>query len=235
MSGLDLIKKTELILEKKGFKQINAKVCLCLDESGSMSDMFYSGMVSNTVDRALAVGYKFDDDGEIDVWSFSNKHVKRDPANQDQYGSYLKHKMLGGSTVYHKVLRSIAEDYYGSTSSSQVVEKASFFGKFFGKQDTVKTVVVEKDPSDLPAFVMFITDGAPDSSSEAIRGVAQVLKEYPKMFVQFIGIGYSNFDVLEELSAQNKNAAFAKINSTESDESVLDKFLNVKARQILEA
>ena len=232
---LDLVKKVELVLEKKGFStKIEAKVCLCLDESGSMTDMFRNGTVSRTIDRALAIGYKFDDDGEIDVWSFSGsrRFCRREPATQDQYGSYLKHSMMGGSTVYHQVLEAIAEDYFKPKIDVKT-EKTSFLSKMFGKKDTVETT--EIPPTDLPAFVCFITDGVPDSDYEALREVGRILKMYPKLFVQFIGIGHGRFATLETLAKENANAAFATINANDSDDTVLDKFLNEKARKVLEA
>lgn len=232
---LDLVKKVELILEKKGFKKVEAKVCICLDESGSMADMFRDGTVSRTVDRALAIGYKFDDDGEIDVWSFAghDRFIKRPPATQAQYGSYLRHAMLGGSTVYHEVLAAIADDYYGSYKETVVVNKASVIGKLFGKKDEVKEVIHESDET-LPAFVAFITDGRPDYAQEATEGVLRVLRQYPQLFVQFIGIGSADYSILRNIAALVPNAAFDTIDAKDSDDVVLDKFLNEKARAVLE-
>lgn len=233
---LDLIKKVELVLTKKGFKDVKAKVAIALDESGSITNLFYNGTVSRTVDRALAIGYKFDDDGEIDVWSFSgrDRFIKRPPATQSEYGSYLKHSMLGGSTVYHQVLGAIADDYYGSVTEKVVVNKASVIAKLFGKKDEVKTVTHESEET-LPAFVVFITDGMPDNNREATEGVLQVLRDYPQVFVQFIGIGRSDYSVLENIAKLLPNAAFATIEPEDTDEQVLDKFLNEKARAVLEA
>lgn len=232
---LDLVKKVELVLEKKGFKKVEAKVCICLDESGSMTNLFRNGTVSRTVDRALAIGYKFDDDGEIDVWSFAgrNRFVRRPCATQEQYGSYLHHQMLGGSTVYHEVLEAIAEDYFGETKKEVVVDKAGVIAKLFGKKDKTTTVQVVND-NELPAFVTFITDGQPDNAQDATEGVLRVLRSYPKLFVQFIGIGSADYRTLRDIAALVPNAAFDTIEATDSDEAVLDKFLNAKARTVLE-
>lgn len=223
--SLDLIKKVELILEKKGFdlSKISARVGLALDESGSMTDLFRSGYVSGVVDKALAVGYKFDDNGEIDVWSFSSKLARRKPAQQDDYGTYIKHNMLGGSTLYHPVLAAAAKEYF----ETREVVKTSFFG--------FKKTVERLEASEEPAFIMFVTDGIPDSDYEALREVGKILKAHPKMFVQFIGIGCGSYATLERLAAENENAAFASIEPNESEDSVLDKFLNEKARKVLEA
>lgn len=218
---LDLRKKVELVLAKGGFSSnIKAKVCLILDESGSMRSEFNNGTVSNIVDRALAVGYKFDDDGSIDVWSFSDSFQRRPEATQDDHGKYLQHTMMGGSTIYHGVLGAVADDYF--------VEKSTggFLG-FGGKKE-----VVSRDGH--PAFIIFITDGEPDSRGTAVDKVGRILKTYPDMFVQFIGIGQSHFPTLETIASQNENCSLAVIGHDDSDEVILEKFLNVKARRVLE-
>lgn len=217
---IELRKKVELILEKKSFKSdIQAKVAIVLDESGSMGTLFRNGTVSNTVDRALAIGYKFDDDGTIDVWSFSNHYQRRQPAGQDDHGNYLKHQMLGGSTVYHDVLQAVADDYFIDK------KKESIFGIFKSKE----RVSIDG----FPAFVAFITDGEPDSAEEAIRKVGNILRNNPRMFVQFIGIGNQNFSVLKAMAESNPNCAFSVIHPNDDDDAVLDKFLNEKARAVL--
>lgn len=218
---LDLRKKVELVLAKKGFDtNIAAKVCLILDESGSMRNEFNNGTVSNIVDRALAVGYKFDDDGSIDVWSFSDSYQRRPEASQGDHGKYLQHRMMGGSTVYHGVLGAVADSYFE--------EKAT--GGFFGIGG--KKEVTSRDGH--PAFVIFITDGEPDSRGQAVDKVGVILKKYPDMFVQFIGIGASQFPTLDTIASQNENCSLAVIGHGDSDEDILDKFLNVKARKVLE-
>lgn len=232
---LDLVKKVELVLEKKGFKKVEAKVCIILDESGSMKGLFQDGTVSRTVDRALAIGYKFDDDGEIDVWSFAGhgRFMRRAPATQEQYGSYLKHSMLGGSTVYHQVLSAVANDYFGPRTTSVTSKEPGFLGKLFGKKAETVTEVVDNDNT-LPAFVAFITDGRPDNDREATDGVLKVLRENPKLFVQFIGIGSADYSTLKNIASLVPNAAFDTIEAKDSDDVVLDKFLNEKARKVLE-
>lgn len=217
---IDLIKKVELILTKKGFADnIVARVGIALDESGSMAHMFANGYVSKTVDRALSVGYKFDDNGEIDVWSFSSSVKAREPAQQSDFGSYVKHRMLGGSTLYHPVLADIGKHYFGQPVKSS----------FFGFRKTVQEI------DNTPVFVAFITDGMPDNENVALDEVSAILKKYPKMFVQFIGIGSGRYAVLKKLASENDNAAFATIEEGDSDETVLEAFLNSKARKVLEA
>ena len=53
------------------------------------------------------------------------------------------------------------------------------------------------EPSTIPAFVIFITDGENSDASRTDR-IIRELSNY-NMFVQFIGIGNSSFNYLEKL------------------------------------
>ena len=53
------------------------------------------------------------------------------------------------------------------------------------------------EPSEIPAFIIFITDGE-NSDTSATNAVIKELSEY-NIFVQFIGIGDEDFDYLKSL------------------------------------
>ena len=66
----------QVSLDKKNLATDRAKVALCLDISGSMSSLYRGGQIDHLVQRIMALGYRFDDDGEIDVFLFgSNAHA----------------------------------------------------------------------------------------------------------------------------------------------------------------
>lgn len=67
---LSLVKKVSVSLEKRKLLTDRAKVALCLDISGSMNALYKSGKIDVLVRRVMALGYRFDDDGEIDVFLF---------------------------------------------------------------------------------------------------------------------------------------------------------------------
>lgn len=148
-----------------------AKVALAMDYSGSMDVLFNNGSVQETVSRLLPIALKFDDNGALESWLFSNGAKKLDPVTGQNYNTYVKNVMKKsgmcmGGTNYAPVLRNII-DYY------------------------------KKGTDNTPAFVIFITDGA-NSDKYETNSVIKELSEY-NLFVQFIGIGNENFTYLKSL------------------------------------
>ena len=58
-----------------------ARVALAMDYSGSMSNLFYNGSVQETVSRLLPIALRFDDNGELESWLFSNGSERRIKGN----------------------------------------------------------------------------------------------------------------------------------------------------------
>ena len=84
-----------------------ARVALAMDYSGSMDD---NGSVQETISRLLPIALRFDDNGELESWLFSNGAERLKAANADNYSSYVKnvmkkaHMYMGG-TNYAPVLK----------------------------------------------------------------------------------------------------------------------------------
>ena len=149
-----------------------ARVALAMDYSGSMTAMFKNGAVQDTVARLLPIALKFDDNGELESWLFSEDYEKIAPVTTSNYETYVKNVMMEadmymGGTKYSPALRNIVKYYK------------------------------DKHPSDIPAFVMFITDGDNWDETETDK-VVRELSNY-NMFVQFVGIGDSGFSYLKHL------------------------------------
>lgn len=150
-----------------------ARVALAMDYSGSMSGMFYHGDVQEVITRLLPIALKFDDNGELESWLFSNGKERLKAVNASNYENYvndvmLKAKMSMGGTNYAPVLKDMV--YYYK----------------------------DKHPSEIPAFIIFITDGD-NWDEDDTNKIVRELSEY-NMFVQFVGIGSgSNFKYLRAL------------------------------------
>ena len=151
----------------------SARVAIAMDYSGSMSNMFSNGEVQEIVTRLLPIALKFDDNEELESWLFSNDCERINPVTISNYQNYVKNFMLNagmymGGTEYAPVLKDIVKYYK------------------------------DNNPSDIPAFVIFITDG--DNSDENVTdSIVRKISEY-NMFVQFVGIGSgSNFRYLRKL------------------------------------
>lgn len=147
-----------------------ARVALAMDYSGSMSNMFRYGEVQEVIARLLPIALKFDDNGELESWLFSNDYERLDAVTAYNYEGYVDNVMLNsgmymGGTEYAPVLNDIVKCY--------------------------------KNSKNTPAFVMFITDGE-NGDKYATDAIIRELSNY-NMFVQFVGIGNNRFDYLAKL------------------------------------
>lgn len=168
----DNLDKVLVNLSKEGKVNLSkhiAKVALAMDYSGSMDGLFMSGAVQNTITRLLPIALRFDDNGELESWLFSNGKKKLKSVTINNYENYAKDVMMKSGmnmagTEYAPVLRDIVK-YYNKT----------------GLNDT-------------PAFIIFITDGVNSDRSQTDK-IIRELSEY-NMFVQFVGIGNESFTYL---------------------------------------
>ena len=149
-----------------------ARVALAMDYSGSMNWLFNNGSVQKTITRLLPIALKFDDNRELESWLFSNGKERLQAVNNANYKNYVKDvmqrsRMSMGGTNYAPVLRDIV-NYYKDI-----------------------------EPSTIPAFIIFITDGD-NFDKEETNDIVRELSKY-NMFVQFIGIGDERFSYLKSL------------------------------------
>lgn len=149
-----------------------ARVALAMDYSGSMSGMFSSGAVQDVVTRLLPIALKFDDNGELESWLFSNGYERLQSVTVNNYENYVEDVMCNarmsmGGTNYAPALKDIVKYYK------------------------------DKHPSTTPSFIIFITDGD-NSDKSNTDAVVREISNY-NMFVQFVGIGNDSFSYLREL------------------------------------
>ena len=143
-----------------------ARVALAMDYSGSMSNLFHNGSVQETISRLLPIALRFDDNGELESWLFSNGSERLAAVTKDNYSTYVK-------KVMNKAKMSM-----GGTR-----EMVSYYKDI--------------EPSEVPAFIIFITDGENWDTNETNK-IVKELSNY-NIFVQFIGIGSENFNYLRSL------------------------------------
>jgi stress response protein SCP2 len=168
---VSLVKKAAVSLEKKGLGEHTARVALCLDISGSMAGLYRSGKIQELAERILALGLRFDDDGEVDVFLFGTRGHEAGTMNLTNFRTYiddvLRQYHLEGSTYYGKAMRLIRRRYFGSDAHrSQAYRDA------------------------LPVYVMFVTDGQTfdeDVAREQVRS-----SSYEPLFWEFMAIGKSS-------------------------------------------
>lgn len=180
---IDMSKTSKIDMSKH-----TARVALAMDYSGSMSGLFRNGSVQDTVTRLLPIALKFDDNGELESWLFSNGQEQLEPVTMKNYKDYVKKEMLNarmgmGGTNYAPVLKDILK-YYKKVGLSTS-----------------------------PVFVMFITDGDNWDTYETDAIVREVSKY--NIFIQFVGIGSENFNYLRKLDnldgRECDNTGFIKV------------------------
>ncbi|MFK3961521.1 vWA domain-containing protein [Pseudalkalibacillus hwajinpoensis] len=206
MMSITLMKKNAgIVLKKKNLDQVIARVGLVLDISGSMRKLYKEGIVQKVVERVLAVASQFDDDGSLDVWVYDNEFSRLKPVTEFDFEGYVDRQILSNDLV-HK---------FGRNDEPLVMED-------------VISKYVKEDPSKEPVFIVFINDGG---CKGGIKKAIVESSDQP-LFWQFIGIGDSNFDVLEKLDTMTgrfiDNANFFHIGDIDrtSDEVLYNNLLN---------
>lgn len=164
---IDMSKSSKIDMTKH-----TARVALAMDYSGSMDWLYDDGSVQAVVTRLLPIALKFDDNGELESWLFSNSKERLKPVTTENYDDYVK-----------RVMRK-AHMRMGGTNYAPVLKDMVYYYK-------------DKHPSTIPAFIMFITDGDNFDKYET-NEIIRELSNY-NIFVQFVGIGDDDFSYLKKL------------------------------------
>lgn len=224
---VNLVKSAAVSLEKAGLAQHTAKVCLVLDISGSMSSLYSKGLVQRFAERILALGCRFDDDGEIDVFLFGRNVHRGAPMGLSNWPNYIKQAIqkhpLEGDTRYGAAIEAVRRHYFPDGGGAE-------------RKTAVK--------GEVPVYVMFVTDGSTSDKPLTERQLRWASKE--PIFWQFMGIGKgrksrskglldfadSDFPFLEKLDELDgrlvDNADFFSVSSPDehSDAVLFDLLMN---------
>ncbi len=174
---VNLAKKATISLEKKQLTQVKAQVGLVLDASGSMNGQYNKGRVQEVIDRLLPLAVHFDDDGSLECWAFGEKTTQLDSVTLHNVKDYVQ--MTNGGWKKWPVGARYNEE---PKAIKQVID--------FFKKNSIKGV---------PVYILFISDGGVDSSNS--RLIKTLITDAAKLpiFWQFVGIGGSNYGILEKL------------------------------------
>lgn len=207
MVQFDLEKKVEkvkFILEKRQLNSITAQVAVVLDISGSMQGLYARGDVQDTLQNTLPIALNMDDNGNLDVYTFSNGYDSIEPgATRENYSTYVNDRILKnnsiqkwGGTQYAPVLSRIVEDY------GYYELKGGFFG--IGAKKTL----VPNSKSGYPILVYFFTDGDSSDHSETYELIERLEANNCSIYFNFVGIGRESFGFLRRLATKFSNCGF---------------------------
>ena len=189
---LSLAKESALSLNKRGLNGTVASVALALDFSGSMRGRYANGEVQALTERALALATQLDDDGAIDVFAFDSGADYLGQLTLDNYKGGVDRLLAGrrmGTTNYAALFEKVAS-HYGLTPGGSVEKKG-----LFGRKKV--TPGVGSAPATQPVFVIFETDGAPDSPGAAKTELTRI-SSLP-IFWKFLSVGRESIPFLEAL------------------------------------
>jgi stress response protein SCP2 len=168
---LSLTKQAAVSLEKRGLGEHTAKVALCLDISGSMGNLYRSGKIAELARRILALGLRFDDDGEVDVFLFGANGYQADPLDLSNSANFVPSLFntysLEPSTYYGKAMSLVRQFYFGSSGPRNA-----------------------PIGNPVPVYVMFVTDGQTFDPDETRQHI--ISSSYEPLFWQFMAIGKSD-------------------------------------------
>lgn len=193
-----------LCLDKPELNNLQSRVALVLDYSGSMRPLYNDGTVQSIIERILPIAMQFDDNAELDLWIFENGFKRLDGITKDNFYGYVKNEIMSkysmGGTNYCPVMKDIVKKY------------------------------IKEEPSNMPNYVIYITDGDNFDKTETTAFIKDASKQ--PVFWQFVGIGAASFDYLETLDDLKgryvDNADFFKINNINkvSDKELYNNLLN---------
>lgn len=204
---INLAKTLTVSLEKKNLLDTVAKVALVLDASGSMYGQYSNGAVQLVVDRIVPLAVHFDDDGDLETWTFANKSKNLTSVTLKNVKNYVSREWGG----WEKWMANLEAGY----NNEPVVMR-----------EIVKTYKKSK----LPAYVIFISDGGVGYDYEIEKILVEASK-YP-IFWQFVGLGGSNYGILERFDTMKgrfiDNCNFFALDDIRniSDEKLYERLLN---------
>lgn len=159
---VSLVKKADAAVARHGLSKLKAKLCIALDISGSMSGLYASGKVDALVERVLALGFRLDDDGMIDVFAFGKYAHECGQIGPEGIAGFssklLRSRPLEPDTMYGLALERIRGRYRADPD--------------YGK---------------VPLFVMFVTDGGTRDKRRTETHMMESSRE--AIFWKFMAIG----------------------------------------------
>ncbi|TDR27746.1 VWA domain-containing protein [Hydromonas duriensis] len=218
------VEKVRFVLEKNGIDHVvRARVGVNLDVSGSMIELYKQGVVQKVVERILPLGLACDNNGEIDVWGFSNRAALACVATRENYKNIVEQEMMDGDldhvlwegTQYAPVIQANLDYYSGSESPVR-----NFFRKLFNKEFA--------EDSKLPVINYFLTDGE-NTDSKATQELFEYIKETEsQIYYLLIGVGSAKYKFLRKMAEKFPNVGFVAVDSLKTfvtDENIYEQLL----------
>ncbi|GAA3897133.1 VWA domain-containing protein [Streptomyces lacrimifluminis] len=213
-------------LRKHGAAGITARVILVLDASGSMSFLYSKGVVADVVERMAAVAAQLDDDGEMQAWTFASHAARLPDLRLGDLPEWLRlHVRVGQISLFRR-----------SRKPGRGLESGQVDMRTVGIQNEEQKAIaqvrtyVRENPAAAPTLVLFFSDGGVYRNDVIERELREAVEE--PIFWQFVGLGRSNYGVLERFDTlpgrRVDNVGFFAVDdiSTVPDQELYDRLLS---------
>lgn len=210
------------------------RVGLSLDISGSTSHLYKNGIIQQVVDRLLALAIKFDDDGSMDMWAFSNDFSRLKPATADVFNGYVDREIMNNSSInkwsgtsYAPVMGDVVNMYFNEADDAPAAAAGGFFKSllafFMGPPPSsapsqAGAVVAEEGD---PVLNLFVTDGDNNDKDATAKLLRAAAKDH-KVYWQMVGVGSPDeFAFIESMAKELPNVGFVNLSSLKMGEDEL--------------
>lgn len=194
---VSLAKHVAVSLKKNNLENLVAKVGLVLDASGSMNKSYRDGTVQEIVNRILPLAVQFDDDGELDAWIFADKPLRMSSVNLNNYTTAIPsfNQPKGERGGWGGFFSAFSQDPRSMTIKE--LQDKGIIGYCNNEVLVMREVINEYCRSNLPAYVVFISDGSVHDTD----GITEMMIQSSRLpiFWQFVGVRGSNYGILEHL------------------------------------
>lgn len=178
-------------LRKHGAVGVTARVVLILDASGSMSFLYSKGVVADVVERMAAVAAQLDDDGVMQAWTFASHAARLPDLSLGELPEWLElHVRVGELSLFRR-----SKKPRKGLLPGQVDMRAVGIQNEEQKAIAEVRTYVREHPAVDPTLVLFFSDGGVYRNKEIEQELRDAVDE--PIFWQFVGLGRSNYGVLE--------------------------------------
>ncbi|MFD9317926.1 VWA domain-containing protein [Streptomyces sp. NPDC060053] len=213
-------------LSKRGAVGISARIVLVLDASGSMAFLYSRGVVADVVERMAAVAAQLDDDGEMQAWTFASDAARLPDLRLGELPEWLRlHVRVGEISLFRR-----GKKPRKGTEPGQVDMRSVGIQNEEQKAIAQVRSYVRENPAAAPTLVLFFSDGGVYRDALIERELREAVEE--PIFWQFVGLGRSNYGVLERFDTlpgrRVDNVGFFSVDdiSTVPDQELYDRLLS---------
>src|ERR1043166_134540 len=181
------------------------------DISGSMNSKLTAAtrggddsQAQRTLNQLMPPALKFDDDGQVDVFTFDNRCDYVCTMDKSNFESYIRANRIAarGGTEYAPVVEAVLRHYFGGTAKAAVEAGKSLIKGLLSKAAPAPAQPTASSGKD-PVLMMILTDG--DCSDRRATEQALVDSQSQPIYWQFVGVGGASFPTIKYLADKLPN------------------------------